>query len=85
MARYPNEMAPRRINREIVSTLGGLGENDFRGNLIILEPGRIRIKRIALTSVLWFLLITHYASFFTARGPELVEGVKPFGFWFLRF
>jgi predicted nuclease of predicted toxin-antitoxin system len=48
VARFPNEMAPRKINREIVSSLGGLGENEIRRNLIILEPGRIRIKRASL-------------------------------------
>jgi len=45
VARFPNEMAPREINREIVTSLRVLGENEFKGNLIILEPGRIRIKR----------------------------------------
>lgn len=45
VARFPNEMAPREINREIVKSLRDLGESDFKGNLIILEPGRIRIRR----------------------------------------
>lgn len=48
VARFPNEMAPRVINREIVTSLKDLGENDFKGNLIILEPGRIRIRRAPL-------------------------------------
>ncbi len=48
VARFPNEMAPRKINREIVNSLKDLAEDDFRGNLIILEPGRIRIKRAPL-------------------------------------
>jgi predicted nuclease of predicted toxin-antitoxin system len=48
VARFPNELAPREINRELVNSLRGLGENDFKGNLIILEPGRIRIKRASL-------------------------------------
>ena len=41
-------MAPREINREIVTSLRDLGENEFKGNLVILEPGRIRIKRASL-------------------------------------
>jgi predicted nuclease of predicted toxin-antitoxin system len=45
VARFPTEMAPRDVNREIVASLRDLGENDFKGNLIILEPGRIRIRR----------------------------------------
>jgi predicted nuclease of predicted toxin-antitoxin system len=48
VARFPNEMAPREINREIVTSLRDLGENEFKGNLVILEPGRIRIKRAPL-------------------------------------
>jgi predicted nuclease of predicted toxin-antitoxin system len=48
VARFPNEMAPWVINREIVTSLKDLGENDFKGNLIILEPGRIRIRRAPL-------------------------------------
>ena len=34
VARFPNEMAPREINREIVTSVRDLGENDFKGNLI---------------------------------------------------
>jgi len=48
VARFPSEMPPRKINREIVASLKELGENDFKGNLIILELGRIRIKRAPL-------------------------------------
>jgi len=48
VARFPNDMAPREINREIVNSLRDLGESDFKGNLIILEPGRIRIRRTPL-------------------------------------
>jgi predicted nuclease of predicted toxin-antitoxin system len=48
VARFPNEMAPREINRELVNSLRDLDENDFKGNLIILEPGRIRIKRASV-------------------------------------
>ena len=45
VARFPNEMGPGEINREIVAGLRDLRENEFKGNLIILEPGRIRIRR----------------------------------------
>jgi predicted nuclease of predicted toxin-antitoxin system len=48
VVRFPNELAPREINREIVTSLRVLGENEFKGNLVILEPGRIRIKRALL-------------------------------------
>jgi hypothetical protein len=33
------------MNREIVASLMELSEKDFKGNLTILEPGRIRIRR----------------------------------------
>jgi hypothetical protein len=38
-------MPPREINKKIVASLRDLRDNDFKGNLIILEPGRIRIRR----------------------------------------
>jgi predicted nuclease of predicted toxin-antitoxin system len=47
VARFPTEMSPVEINREIVASLRDLRENDFKGNLIILEPGRIRIRRVS--------------------------------------
>jgi len=48
VARFPNDMAPKEMNREIVASLRDLTETDFKGNLIILEPGRIRIRRVSL-------------------------------------
>jgi len=48
VARYPTEMRPKEINREIAASLRDLKDKDFKGNLIILEPGRIRIRRVSL-------------------------------------
>jgi predicted nuclease of predicted toxin-antitoxin system len=48
VARFPNEMPPREINKEIMARLKDLRDNEFQGNLIILEPGRIRIRRAPL-------------------------------------
>ena len=45
IAHFPNEMSTNEINRQLLSDVKALKENDFIGNLIILEPGRIRIKR----------------------------------------
>jgi predicted nuclease of predicted toxin-antitoxin system len=45
VARFPSEMPPREINKEIVASLKDMRDEDFKGNLIILEPGRIRIRR----------------------------------------
>jgi predicted nuclease of predicted toxin-antitoxin system len=45
VARFPNEMRPREINKEILDGLRDLRNSDFKGNLRILERGRIRIRR----------------------------------------
>jgi predicted nuclease of predicted toxin-antitoxin system len=42
---FPNTMSVEELNRQFVEAITGLQETDFRGNLIILEPGKIRIKR----------------------------------------
>jgi uncharacterized protein (DUF433 family) len=44
IARFPNELSTKRINEEIRRGLAGLGESDIMGNLIIVEPGRVRIR-----------------------------------------
>jgi hypothetical protein len=33
------------MNKQIFQALEGLTEEDFAGNLIILEPGKIRIRK----------------------------------------
>jgi predicted nuclease of predicted toxin-antitoxin system len=45
IAHFPNEMPTREINRVLVELFAGLSEDDFKGNLIIIEPGRMRIRR----------------------------------------
>lgn len=45
IARFPNELPTKRINEEILQGLAGLEESDIAGNLIIMEPGRVRIRR----------------------------------------
>lgn len=45
IARFPNEMSTDEINRQLLSDILALQEKDFVGNLILLEPGRIRLKR----------------------------------------
>ncbi len=45
VAHYPNEMSPMEINRQIIFAFDTLNESDFRGNLIMLDPGRMRIRR----------------------------------------
>ncbi len=45
IAHFPNEISTVELNRQLLSGIVTLKEDDFFGNLIILEPGRIRIKR----------------------------------------
>lgn len=42
---FPNEMSTSRINQILITSLSSLSEEDYPGNLIIIEPDRIRIKR----------------------------------------
>lgn len=45
IAHFPNEMSTSELNGQITKAFSNLTETDFKGNLIILEPGRIRIRR----------------------------------------
>lgn len=45
IAHFPNEMSTYEMNRQIVNRVKELAEEDFTGNLIIIEPGRIRIRK----------------------------------------
>lgn len=42
---FPNAMSTSRINQILITSLSSLSEKDYPGNLIIIEPDRIRIKR----------------------------------------
>jgi predicted nuclease of predicted toxin-antitoxin system len=42
---FPNEVSTKEMNGQLAEALKMLSEADYRGNLIILEPGRIRIRR----------------------------------------
>jgi predicted nuclease of predicted toxin-antitoxin system len=45
VAHFPNEMPTLEINRYLIERLEDLSVDDFQGNLIIIEPGKIRIRR----------------------------------------
>jgi predicted nuclease of predicted toxin-antitoxin system len=45
VTRFPNEMTAGEINRQLVERFRELREEDFKGNLIIIEPGKIRIRK----------------------------------------
>jgi len=42
---FPNEMPSIEVNCHLLQRFEDLSEDDFRGNLIIIEPRKIRIKR----------------------------------------
>ncbi|MCK4353685.1 MAG: hypothetical protein KAW83_00395 [Dehalococcoidia bacterium] len=42
---FPNEMSTIEVNRYLLERFNDLSENDFKGNLIIVEPRKIRIRR----------------------------------------
>jgi predicted nuclease of predicted toxin-antitoxin system len=45
IARFSNEMPTIEINRHLLERFEDISEDDFKGNLIIMEPGKIRIRR----------------------------------------
>jgi predicted nuclease of predicted toxin-antitoxin system len=45
IAHFPNEVSADEMNRRLDTALLLLSENDLRGNLTIIEPGRLRIRR----------------------------------------
>jgi predicted nuclease of predicted toxin-antitoxin system len=45
VARFANEVSTHFLNDAIVRALQDLSEDELSGNLIILEPGRIRLRR----------------------------------------
>lgn len=45
IAHFPNEITSQKMNELISKEIKNLSREDFMGNLIILEPGRIRIHR----------------------------------------
>jgi predicted nuclease of predicted toxin-antitoxin system len=45
IAHYPNELSSSEVNRLIAQSLPHDDDSFFVGNLVILEPGTIRIRR----------------------------------------
>ena len=45
VTRFPNGMLTMEINRHLIERFEDLSEEDFKGNLIIIETGKIRIRR----------------------------------------
>ena len=45
ITRFPNELPVESSNAAIVRALLGLTNEEVRGGLVIIEPGRVRIRR----------------------------------------
>jgi predicted nuclease of predicted toxin-antitoxin system len=45
IAHFPNEISTSELNNQIIKAFDTLTEKDFDRTLIILEPGKIRIRR----------------------------------------
>ncbi|MCL4477031.1 MAG: DUF5615 family PIN-like protein [Nitrospirae bacterium] len=45
IAHFPNEMSTLELNNQIIKAFDTFAETDFNGNLITLEPGKIRIRK----------------------------------------
>lgn len=43
--RFPNEMSVSEINKHVKELLSKLSPEDYSGNLIILSPGKLRLRR----------------------------------------
>lgn len=45
IARFPNEMPTSELNRQLMARFSDLTEADFKGSLVIIEPGKVRIRK----------------------------------------
>lgn len=45
IAHFPNEISTEELNNQIIKAFDNLNEADFNGSLIIIEPGKIRIRK----------------------------------------
>ncbi len=45
IAHFPNQVSTSELNNQIIKAFEPLSEIDFKGNLIIIEPGKVRIRR----------------------------------------
>lgn len=48
--RFPNELPVKLVNESVVKLLKKLKSTDFPGNLVILSPGKVRVRRPIVSS-----------------------------------
>jgi predicted nuclease of predicted toxin-antitoxin system len=45
VARFPNDISSETLNRAILNAAQDLAAEDVRGAIVIIEPGRLRLRR----------------------------------------
>jgi hypothetical protein len=45
VARFPNNWPVGALNAAIMAGLRGLTDEEIAGNLVVIEPGRVRVRR----------------------------------------
>lgn len=45
--RFPNEISTEKLNKELLKSLSKLKDKDIYGSFTIVEPGKVRIHRVA--------------------------------------
>ena len=45
VARFPNEISTSEFNSQVKKALEAFAPAEFKGSLIIIEPGKIRIRK----------------------------------------
>jgi ribosomal protein L35AE/L33A len=45
IARFPNEIPAKALIRSLVSALQDVKVDEIRGNVLVVEPGRVRLRK----------------------------------------
>lgn len=45
VARFPNDVSNRLVNESVASALNSVSAEELKGGLLIVEPGRLRLRR----------------------------------------
>jgi predicted nuclease of predicted toxin-antitoxin system len=46
VARFPNEISTTTLNEAILAAVSGTGPEEIRGHVLVVEPGKIRLRRV---------------------------------------
>src|SRR6266516_4253022 len=45
VVRFPNELSTTSINAQLAKALKNLSDQDYAGNVIVVSPGKVRVRR----------------------------------------